>query len=338
LADNYTIVVPMAGYGSRMRPHTWSKPKPLIRLAGGTVLDYVINQFQTLPRFGQARFVFILSPHQEEQVIPYLKERFPDMEFHIVVQEEMRGQSAALYQARDLLTGPFLMAFSDTIIEPDLSALDDEPFDSVAWVKAVEDPRRFGVAETDSDGRVMRLIEKPSTMENNLVVVGFYYFKHGSKLMKAIEMQMDQDISLNGEYFIADAINLLLKDGSSMRAQPVSVWLDAGKPDALLATNRYLLDHGHGNDESFQAGKGSQMTAPVFIHPEAKVSDSRVGPHVSIGPGVSIAGANISNSIIDEGSHITGSTLTSSLVGRNARVNGVTGTLNIGDNAIVDCG
>lgn len=196
MAENYTIVVPMAGHGSRLRPHTWSKPKPLIRLAAGTVLEYVIDQFKSLPRFDAARFVFILSPHQEGQVIPFLKEKFPEMNFHIVVQEEMRGQSAALYQAREFLSGPFLMVFSDTIIEPELSSLDDESADGVAWVKEVEDPRRFGVAEVGSKGRIKRLIEKPDSMENNLVVVGFYFFKNGKDLMDAIQTQMEKDISL----------------------------------------------------------------------------------------------------------------------------------------------
>jgi len=336
LAEQFTIAIPMAGLGTRMRPLTWSKPKPLIRLAGCTVLDYVIDQFKSLPRFSDARFVLILGPNQEDQVVPHMKENHPDMDVHYVVQEVMRGQSDALYLAREFLQGPMLMSFSDTLIESDLSVLDKEPLDGVAWVKPVDDPRRFGVAEADDDGIIHRLIEKPKEMDNNLAVVGFYYFKNGSELMSAIEKQMAEDISLNGEFFLVDAINLLIKNGSKMRVQPVDIWLDAGKPDALLETNRYLLDHGHDNNEQAQRREKVLIIPPVYIHPDAEIRNSVIGPHASISKDAVIIDTVLKNSIIEQGATIKRMVLENSLIGRNAEVHGRAEVMNIGDNSWIE--
>jgi glucose-1-phosphate thymidylyltransferase len=336
LSERFTIAIPMAGLGTRMRPHTWSKPKPLIHLAGATVLDYVIMQFQSLPRFSEARFVLILGPNQEEQVVPHMKENYPDMDVHYVIQKVMRGQSDALYLAKEFLQGPMLMAFSDTLIDSDLSFLDEEPHDGIAWVKPVEDPRRFGVAEINDDGIVQRLIEKPKEMDNNLVVVGFYYFKSGKALMAAIEKQMAQDISLNGEFFLADAINIYIQNGAKMRVQPVDIWLDAGKPDALLETNRYLLANGHDNTNKLDQRINVSIIPPVYIHPDADIRDSIIGPHTSIGKDVLIVDSVLKNSIVEQGATIKKMILEDSLIGRSAEVYGRAEIMNIGDNSWIE--
>ena len=336
MTDQFTIAIPMAGLGTRMRPQTWSKPKPLIHLAGCTVLDYVIDQFHSLPHFSNARFVLILGPNQEEQVVPYIKENHADKEVHYVVQEVMRGQSDALYLAKEYLQGPMLMAFSDTLIESDLSFLAKEPLDGVAWVKSVPDPRRFGVAEVGKDGIITRLIEKPKEMDNNLVVVGFYYFKSGKALMTAIEEQIQQDIALKGEFFLADAINIMIKNGANMRTQTVDTWLDAGKPGALLETNQHLLDHG--NDNSSEAAKRESISiiSPVYIHPDATITNSVIGPHVSIGASAVIQDSILKNSIVEQGAAIEHMVLENSLIGRNAEVHGRSEIMNIGDNSWIE--
>jgi len=333
LSERYTIAIPMAGLGTRMRPQTWSKPKPLIHLAGRTVLDYVLDQFQSVPRFKDARFVLILGPNQEDQVKPYMREHHPDMDVHYVIQELMRGQSDALYLAKEHLDGPMLMVFSDTLIETDLSFLDNEPLDGVAWVKEVPDPRRFGVAETTDKGLITRLIEKPTEMDNNLAVVGFYYFKNGNQLMRAIEQQMTNNISLKGEFFLADAINIMIKAGAELRVQSVDVWLDAGKPDALLKTNRHLLENG--NDNSSQAKKQENVSIipPVYIHMDAIIQNSIIGPHVSIGKDAVIENTILKNSIVEQGAMIKCMVLENSLIGRSAAVHGRSEIMNIGDNS-----
>ncbi|MCD6576431.1 MAG: hypothetical protein J7K66_00280 [Anaerolineaceae bacterium] len=336
MSENFTIAIPMAGLGTRMRPQTWSKPKPLIHLAGKTVLDYVLDQFQSIPRFKDARFVLILGPNQKEQVIPHMEKNHPDKEVHYIIQKVMRGQSDALYQAKEYLKGPMLMAFSDTLIESDLSFLDEENLDGVAWVKEVPDPRRFGVAEVSKNGYITRLIEKPKEIKNNLALVGFYYFKNGSDLVNAIQRQVDEDISLNGEYFLVDAVNLMIKAGATMRAQLVDVWLDAGKPEALLETNRYLLENG--NDNSSEAGKRRKVTIipPVYIHPEAQIKGSVIGPHVSISQGAIIENTVLKNSIVEQGAMINNMVLENSLIGRSAAVRGRAETMNIGDNSWIE--
>ena len=325
-----TIAIPMAGLGTRMRPQTWSKPKPLISLAGRTVLDFVLEQFTSVPDNYDIEYVFIIGPSQGDQVREHMEAVHPEKTVHYVVQAEMRGQSDALNQAREHLDGPMLMAFSDTLIETDFGFLSDDTRDVVACVKSVADPRRFGVAEVGPDGFVTRLIEKPTDMSNNLVVVGCYYFKSGKALIGAIDEQMHRKVTLKDEFFLADAVNILLEGGARMCVQPVEIWLDAGTPETLLETNRYLLDHGR--DNTAQAARsGVTIIPPVFIHESATIEASVVGPHVSIGPCCELHHAIVCNSIIDEGSDIRDIVVEGSLLGRQVSLSGQPLHLNLGD-------
>jgi glucose-1-phosphate thymidylyltransferase len=333
MTERLRIVIPMAGLGSRLRPLTWSRPKPLISLAGATVLDHMLSMFDTVPNRESAEFVFILSPHQETLIKAHMAKNYPRQQVHYVFQSEMKGQSDALWSAREFLHGPILMVFSDTLIENSFAFLENEKADAVAWVKAVPDPRRFGVAEIDSKGKVTRLIEKPSDLNNNLVVVGCYYFKESAILLKAIEEQIERKIQLKGEYFLADAINLYLEHIAVMRTETVKVWLDAGTSEALLDTNRYLLEHGRSNSDGAALPSDIVIVPPVFIHPEARVSASVIGPHASIGAGVVVQGSIIRDSIVSPGAHVTDAHLEGSLLGHDVVINGVSGKFNIGDNS-----
>jgi glucose-1-phosphate thymidylyltransferase len=324
------IAIPMAGLGTRMRPHTWSKPKPLISLAGRTVLDFVLEQYRTIPDTFDVEYVFIIGPQQGDQVSEHMRLFHPEKVVHYVEQARMRGQSDALYLAREYLDGPMIMAFSDTVIEADFSFLRERVPEAAAWVKAVPDPRRFGVAELGPDGYVTRLIEKPNDMSNNLAVVGCYFFDSGCALISSIEEQMARNVTLKDEYFLADAVNILLERGAHMSVQPVDVWLDAGTPETLLETNRYLLEHGR--DNSAQAARpGVTIVPPVFIHESARIEASVIGPHVSIGADCELKRAVVSNTIIDEGSEIRDITVESSLLGRHVSLAGQALRLNLGD-------
>ena len=336
MKEPWKIAIPMAGLGTRMRPHTWSKPKPLIHLAGRTVLDYVLDQFNSLPRFKDAEFVLIMGPNQEDQVVPHMQANHPDKKVHYFTQTSMKGQSDALYLAREVLKGPMLMAFSDTLIETDLSGLDDESMDGIAWVKPVLDPRRFGVAEVGKDNLITRLIEKPNDITNNLAVVGFYYFRSGEALMDAIWIQMEKDISLNGEYFLVDAINLMIASSANLRVREVDIWLDAGKPEALLETNRHLLEHGAANSTEAAKRKGISIIPPVYIHPEAELRDCVIGPHVSIGRKAILSRSIIQNSIVEQEAEIDQMVLENSLIGRQAGIKGRAEAINIGDNSWIE--
>jgi glucose-1-phosphate thymidylyltransferase len=334
MSETLKIAVPMAGLGTRMRPHTWSKPKPLIALAGRTVLDYVLDQFKSLPNPENVEYIFIVGPNQRDQVEAHMRHHHPEKSVHFVIQEKMRGQSDALYLAREYLTGPVLMAFSDTLIETDLSILKDLSLDGMAWVRQVPDPRRFGVAVTDPQGNITRLVEKPQEMTNNLVVVGFYYFREGRELMRAIEEQMSRNITLKNEFFLADAVNILLEKGQKFRVNPVEVWMDAGIPDALLETNRYLLEHGHDNSaEAIKTHPGATIIPPVYIHPSASIESSVIGPFVSLGEECKLRQVVVQNSIIDEGAHVSQMVLDRSLLGRDVQVQGQTARLNLGDSS-----
>jgi glucose-1-phosphate thymidylyltransferase len=260
--ESLKIVIPMAGFGTRLRPHTWSKPKPLVSTGGKTVLAHVLDMFSTLPDPENVELVFIIG-YLGDQVAPYMQEHYPHVKAHYVLQEERRGQSHAIYLAREHLSGPMLMAFVDTIIETDLSVIAESPTDAYTWVQPVEDPRRFGVAEVKESGYVSRLVEKPQDMSNNLVLVGFYYFPSAENLLSAIEEQMEKGIMTKGEYYLADAVNLMLQSGLQMRTQKVDVWLDAGVPETVLETNRYLLDNGRGNSDEITGREASDLMFPL---------------------------------------------------------------------------
>lgn len=324
------VVIPLAGFGTRLRPHTFTKPKPLINVAGKPVLGHVLDMFNNIP---VDEFIFITG-YLGDQIESYVSKHYPNLKATYFEQKEMNGQSTAVYLAKDRLSGPMLIVFVDTIVETDLSVLQTETADAIAWVKPVEDPRRFGVALVGPDGYVTQLIEKPDDINNNLAIVGFYYLKDSQAFMRAIEQQIAQNIKTKNEYFLADALQLMLKQGMKMKVVPVEVWEDCGKPETVLHTNEYLLDHGHDNSASVQV-KGSIIIPPVHIDPSAKIVGSIVGPHVTIAAGCVVEQSIVHDSIIDEFSTIQHALLAQSLIGKDARLTGKYRTFNIGDSSEV---
>jgi glucose-1-phosphate thymidylyltransferase len=255
MENTLKVVIPMAGLGTRLRPHTWSKPKQLVSVAGKPVLDHVLDMLSTLSDPENVELINIVG-YLGDQIEDHMRKCYPNIKSHFVIQDDPRGQSHAIYLAREYLSGPMMVVFADTLVETDLSNLSKETFDAVTWVKPVPDPRRFGVAVVDEGDKVTKLIEKPKDTHNNLAVVGFYYFRSSEDLISAIEEQMKLDVQLKGEYFLVDAINLMLERGLSMRTERVDVWLDAGTPEALLETNRYLLENGHSNSDEISKQSG----------------------------------------------------------------------------------
>jgi glucose-1-phosphate thymidylyltransferase len=329
------IIIPMAGYGTRLRPHTWSKPKPLVSVAGKTVLSHVLDVISTAADLQTCELSFIVG-YLGDQVKEHMHAHYPNIKTNYYVQEEMLGQTHAIALARQHLKGPTMILFVDTIIDEDMSFLaDDDEEEAVIWVKQVEDPRRFGVVEVGEDGFVKNLIEKPDTMENDLAVVGYYYFSEGEKLMAAIDHQLSEGLQSKGEYYIADAITLMIQDGLKLEPRQVENWLDAGLMETVLETNRHLLTHGRDNTDEITHGKDVTIVPPVFIHPSAEVTNSTIGPYTSIGEGCKVSNSIVEDSVISEESQITNAKIKASLVGERAQVDGLTGIINIGDDAVI---
>ncbi len=337
--ESLKIVIPMAGWGTRMRPHTWSKPKPLVSVAGKTSLEHLLDMFQSLPDPENAEFIFIVGPFLGELQIPaFIKENYPNLKARYVVQHEMKGQSHALALAREYLSGPMIMCFSDTLMETDFSFLAKEDADGVAWVMPVEDPRRFGVAEEGSDGWVKRFIEKPQSIDNNLVVVGCYYFKSADNLLIAIDDQIKRGVMLKNEYFLTDAISIMIESGTKVRTQRIGTWLDTGTIEATLDTNKILLGK-QGTEVQRFKGSNVKIVEPVAIHESAEISNSTIGPYASIGANCKIDNSQIAESILEAECEINDAALSRSLIGKQAKVkgrgDGHVMQLNVGDTSSI---
>jgi len=337
MSEPFKIFIPMAGWGTRMRPHTWSKPKPLVSVAGKTSLEHLLDMFNSVPNPGNVEFVFIVGSYLGElQVPPFVRETYPGMKAHFVVQNEMKGQSHALWLAREFMHGPMIVCFSDTLLETDFSFLSEEEADVVAWVMPMDDPRRFGVAELDKEGWVTRFIEKPESIENNLVVVGCYYFKSGEKLLAAIEEQMERNLTFKGEYFLTGTVSLMIEQGAKVRTQQSTSWLDTGTIDATLDTNKILLA-AKANKTQNEVVDGVEIIAPSFVHPSAEIKNSVIGPYSSIGANCKIVNSWIEQSIVEADCEIQDAALSRSLVGIKATIrgrgDGQVIQLNVGDNS-----
>ncbi len=321
------VIIPLAGLGTRLRPHTHTKPKPLLQVAGKTILDHVLDRLQGLHI---EEVVFIVG-HLGEQIREHVEAHY-DFPASYVRQTELKGQAHALYLARDHLVGDVFIVFVDTIFEADLGFLEDLVSDGVIFVKQVEDPSRFGVVTVEK-GFITGFVEKPDEPVSNLAIVGLYYIKNSSLLLECIESVLRGEIKTKGEYYLADALQLMVDQGARLEPGTVEVWADCGKPKALLATNRYLLDKSGGEHEEIE---GSVIIAPVYIAPSASISRSVIGPHVSIAEGATIDRSVVSDSIIDAGARVDRAVLRESLVGSGAFVRGQSCKMDIGDDCTVD--
>lgn len=320
------VIVPVGGLGTRLRPQTWSRPKPLVSVAGKPVLGHVIDSLTALTI---KRMVFVTG-FLGEQIEDYVRENY-DFDSVFVKQDEPLGQSHAIIQARGQITGPTIIIFPDMIFEADLTQLNCTTVDGALFVKEVADPRRFGIVELDN-GVVTRLIEKPEDPASNLAIMGIYYVAEVERLFEAIDRQLRDGIRTKGEFFLADAMQLLIDDGATFSVIPATVWEDCGTPTALLDTNRFLLKR----SESVVEIPGSVIVPPVYISKSARIEHSVIGPYASIGDDVVVENAIVRDSIVDSGATIDAAMLTRSIVGRNALVRGEPLRVNVGDSSDID--
>jgi glucose-1-phosphate thymidylyltransferase len=318
------IIIPVAGLGKRLRPHTWSRPKPLVSVAGKPMLGHVLDRLLTVP---VERVVFVTG-YLGDQIEEHVRANY-DFDVDFVEQSSPRGQSDAIIRARGKVSGETLVVFPDMLFEVDLSETIDLSHDGALFVKEVEDPRKFGVVVKDGE-RITRLVEKPDEPVSNEAVIGIYFFKQIEDLFEGIDYQMENGLQKDGEFFIADAIQYMIDQGKSVTTLNASVWEDCGSPEALLQTNRYLLDN-FGKEPSVQGQ--NVIIPPVVIDPTAKVSGSVVGPHASIGANVEVRDSIVRNSIVDTGATIETAMLSASIIGRDALVTGDFLQVNAGDSS-----
>lgn len=323
-------VILLAGLGTRLRPHTFSKPKPLVQVAGKPVLGHVMDSLKGLLI---DETIFIVG-YLGEQIEKYVANEYPHVRARYVEQNEMKGQAHAIRLAKDYIDQEVLIIFGDTIWETDFTRLSRVQGDGLIYTKEVPDPRRFGVALL-KDGFVTQFIEKPATPISNLAVVGVYYFRNWRRLMKAIQEVIDRNIQTEGEYFLADAMQLMIDDGAQLEAETIPVWEDCGTVPAILKTNRYLLTKqgSHARDIP-----GSVILPPVYISDNARIINSIIGPNVSISEDALVENSIVRDSIISEGAYIESRVLEGSLVGKDARVSGTFERLNVGDSSEIDSG
>jgi len=324
------VVLPLAGLGKRMRPQTWSRPKPLLSVAGKPVLGHVLD---TLNATSPEAYILITG-WLGERVRQYMADEHPELTTRFVVQEELKGQAHAIHLAREWLQGPLMIVFVDTLFEGDLSGLGDGGEDGIIWTKEVPDPRRFGIVVVE-DGDITRFVEKPSTLEHRQAIIGAYWVREGEALVEAIEELMASGRSLGGEYYLADALQVMVEKGARFVTRPVSVWEDCGTPEALLQTQRYLLEHGHAREAPCE---GSVLVPPVHIAEGATIRRSVVGPYVSVGAGAVVEGSVVADSIIEAGAVVRHQVLKESLIGQEVSLQGTVTSVHLGDDAVLESG
>jgi glucose-1-phosphate thymidylyltransferase len=321
------IILPVAGLGSRLRPQTWSVPKPLVALAGKPMLEHVIDRVRPL---NPDRIVFITG-YLGGQIEEWAKQEL-DIPVEFVLQPEMRGQTDAIVRTREIVRDDALVLFPDALFETDFADLKNTTADVVMFTKEVENPSALGVAVV-VDGKIVQLVEKPKDLISRLAVIGIYYFKHMPDLFDAIDEQIAKGISLKNEYYIADAIQLMIGRGKIVVPSMVEFWEDCGNVEALLNTNRLVLDR---HPAEIRQHGNSIIIEPSIVAEGVFLDRSVIGPYASVSRGAEIVQSIVSDSIIDEGAKLNHAIIDHSIIGRSAVVQGRSVNLNVGETSLVN--
>lgn len=328
-------LIPVAGIGSRLRPHTHTQPKSLIPVAGKPILAHIVD---SLIAVGINEFVFIIG-YLGDKIEQYISTNYPNIHSYFVVQTDGKGTGHAIWLAHDLLKDnePVFIVFGDTIVQANLKAIASSQV-SLLGVKRVDDPREFGVAEIDETGLITKLVEKPTIPKSNQALVGIYKICETKQLKHALNYNIEHGIVTRGEYQLTDALMRMIDNGIKMHAFNVDGWFDCGKKDILLETNAILLkgdDYIRAHSKDFE---NTIIIDPVYIGKGSKISNSIIGPNVSIGDAVIVDYSIIRNSIIGPHSHLENANLNSSIIGNDASLKGISLSLNLGDSTEINIG
>ena len=320
------IVIPVAGEGRRLRPHTNTVPKPLLEVAGKPILAHILDPLLSL---NIDEVIFVIG-YLGNQIREYVSENY-SFKSSFVNQDRLLGLGYAVSLALDNIEeSDLLIILGDTIAECDLGAFTTKA-DYVLGVKQVADSKRFGIADI-KDGIVTKLVEKPKDPPGNLALIGLYYFKEIAMLKNELAKLIKSDKKTSGEIQLTDGLQEMIESGTKFRASEVSSWHDCGKKETILKSNQHFL-----KSADFSGSyNGSKIVPPVHISESAEISKSTIGPNVSIAGSVSISDSVIENSIIGESSTVKNADLKDSLIGRRVLIRNYKGTLNLGDNSIIE--
>jgi glucose-1-phosphate thymidylyltransferase len=321
------VIIPLAGKGTRLRPHTHLVPKPMLRIAGKPVMAYVLED---LAKLGNVEQVIYITGHLKERVEEYARSfSFPSV---FVEQKIQDGTAGAVALAREFVNQPVLIVFVDTIFDADLSVIRNTESDGIIWTKEVEDYQRFGVVVTDKDGNMTKIVEKPNTPISKRANIGLYYIRNWKLLFDGIDHVLKQPAN-KGEFYLTDAFQYMIDQGAKIRVIDVEGWYDAGKLDTLLETNRAMLDRGKSRRPD--KATDSKIIDPVYVEAGAKIVRSTIGPNVSIGAGTVVEGSSVSDTIVGAKSTIRDSKLTKSMIGDEVVIERFHGELTVGDHSEV---
>lgn len=310
------VIVPLAGKGTRLLPLTNRVPKPLVKVAGRPVMDYVMDAVQGL----DVEELIVITGHLKEQVERYITTHYR-IPARFVEQKTLDGTAGAINLARPYVDGPVLVIFVDTLFDADLGLVRRADADAIIWVKEVEDYQRFGVIVTDRDGYMIRIVEKPSTPVSRLANIGLQYVRDSRTMFEGIAHVMRRPPGKGGEFYLTDAFQYMVDHGKRILTAPVGGWYDCGKVDTLLETNRHLLETGRARGPASPSG-GSTVRPPVYVEDGVTIRNSVIGPNVSIEAGSSVSDSTVVNSILGRNVRVVRATVEDSLVGDDQVIEG----------------
>ncbi len=331
------IIVPMAGIGSRLRPHTLTVPKPLTVIAGKPMVQRLVEDISSVVNQEIEEIAFIIGP-AAKGFPSNTKDTLLEIAAHlgakgsVYVQEEALGTAHAIYCAKESLSGPCVVAFADTLFKADFTL--DAEADGAIWVKKVEDPSAFGVVKLN-DGHITDFIEKPKEFITDLAIIGIYDFKDGDKLSQEIKYLIDNDIRPSGEFQLTEVLETLKQEGAKFVPGQVDVWMDCGKKDPTVDTNKQVLgfeqEKGNNLVASSVVLENSEIVQPCFIGENVVLKNTKIGPYVSIGENSVVENSEIVNSLIQANVHISNAKLDNAMIGNHAKYNGSYTSVSIGD-------
>lgn len=311
------VIVPLAGKGTRLLPLTKRVPKPLIKVAGRPVMDYVMDTLQGL----DVEELIVITGHLKDVVERYIVEQYP-IKARFVEQKTLDGTAGAINLARPYVDGPVLIVFVDTLFDADMSLVRTSDADGIIWAKHVEDYQRFGVLVTDPNGLMTRIVEKPDTPISRLANIGLYYIRDWRTLFDGIAEVMRRPPGIGGEFYLTDAFQYMVDHGRKLQVAEVTGWYDCGKVDTVLETNHHLLEHGRARAP--KPAPGVTIVPPVYIEDGVTLRDATIGPNVTIEAGSEVRDSTIEDSILGKNVRVIRATVRGSLVGDGQVIEGKT--------------